>query len=236
LLHFWSGTKTLNFAKTQNSISNENMTTKSFNVSTANKELFIIRHAHVAYKTELGDRYKVQIYEEHLSPLGWAQALELDYLLTQSGLQFEKIYSSDYCRAVETITPFATRNKLVIEENPLLRELKIKGDYNQYFEQSKLNKDFKNDGGQSFNEGALRLNREIELILASFNSKAILVTHGVLMEAFIDRYFKKTFQFGWPDVFKLSLVNNKYISIERVENLVPKNSTDHSKLGFYPEI
>jgi broad specificity phosphatase PhoE len=122
------------------------------------QEIYIIRHAHVAYDTELSNKYRVPYYKEHLTPLGWAQALELDYLLGKSKLCFDKIISSDYCRTIETITPFAIRTKAAIEENKLLREVKMKEISADYVQKSKIDQDYKNKCGESWNEASARLN------------------------------------------------------------------------------
>jgi broad specificity phosphatase PhoE len=200
------------------------------------QEIYIIRHAHVAYDTQLSNKYKVPHYKEHLTPLGWAQALELDYLLGKSGLHFEKILSSDYCRTIETITPYAIRTKTIIHEKTQLRELKMKEDATKHLQKSRANQDYKTEDGESWNEGSVRLHNLIQEELKQPFERIAVVTHGILIEAFIKKYLEQDFRTIWPDVIKLVLKDGKYFSCTRVVNLVPNNASDYTQLGFYPVI
>jgi hypothetical protein len=64
----------------------------------------------------------------------------------------------------------------------------------------------------------------------------MIVTHGILIEAFIKKYFSQELITVWPDVIRLKIKNAKYIDFQRVDSLVPSNYTDHSQLDFYPLI
>ncbi|GAB4145908.1 MAG: histidine phosphatase family protein [Patescibacteria group bacterium] len=201
-------------------------------------KIYFIRHAHVAYDTELGNRYKVEHYKEHLTPLGWAQALELDYLLDQSKIQFEAIYSSDYCRAVETIVPFSARTKLSIKETAFLRELQVKGKSADFLKMAKQDFNYRNFGGESINEASARLKGFITSLSSQHSATAslILVTHGILLQSLFSTVFNRPeIEPTWPDVYSVGLQGDNFVNLKQETDLVPFNNTKHDRLNLYPE-
>ncbi len=184
-------------------------------------KIFLVRHAHVGYETELGTKYKTPVYGEHLSPLGWGQSLELDYLLAKTEVQFDALYSSDYCRAVETITPISLRNKQKITEFSELREVEV------------------SLGAESFSEASTRIKGILIKLSQNHdsNSTILVATHGILMESF----FQKTFgelknRVLWLDVYSLDLIGDVFSNLHRELHLIPENQSDHSKLNYYPKL
>ena len=184
-------------------------------------KIFLVRHAHVGYETELGAKYKAPVYGEHLSPLGWSQSLELDYLLVKSDIQFDALYSSDYCRAIETITPFSTRNKQKVMEFSELREVEI------------------NLGTESFSQASARIKTILIKLSQNHNqnSTILVTTHGILIESFFQTTFGELKnRVLWPDVYSFDLIDGVFSNLHREAYLIPKNQSDHSKLNYYPEL
>jgi broad specificity phosphatase PhoE len=201
-------------------------------------QCYFIRHAHVAYRNEIGERYSAGEFKKHLTPLGWAQALELDYLLAKNNVQFTKIFSSDLARAIETITPYSIRYKQQIEEHKLLREVEVNGDVSEFERQVKINPDFKFEGGESWTEAGERASQVVFDELSKGLDGVVFVTHGILIEVFLNKHFGVCFETTWPDVIAVTWDSGlgKPTTFERVQRLIPHNTSDHSKISYYPEL
>jgi broad specificity phosphatase PhoE len=201
--------------------------------------LYFIRHAHVAYYTDQGSRYNVPHFKHHLTPLGWAQALELDYLLAESGIKFSKIYSSPYARAVETITPFSIRTQKSIEIKWDLREIYTGATYNLWDEVMHKNPHDHIGDGESKIGVLARFNREIHEILkiANAGENIIIVSHGAIMECFLEHFFpdQKTVM-SWPDAYKVVFKHGHFYDFKKLTELVPQNISTHKDLKIYPKL
>lgn len=201
--------------------------------------LYFIRHAHVAYYTDQGSRYTVPHFKHHLTPLGWAQAIELDYLLAQSGIKFSKIYSSPYARAVETITPFSIRTQKSIEIKWDLREVYTGATYSIWNEKMSQNPYSHIGDGESKTSVIARFSREIQEILkiANEGDNLIVVSHGAIMECFLEHVFPdQKINMVWPDAYKLVFKHGHFSDFERLESLIPSNISSHKDLNIYPKL
>lgn len=201
--------------------------------------LYFIRHAHVAYYTDQGSRYTVPHFKHHLTPLGWAQALELDYLLAQSGIKFAKIYSSPYARAVETITPFSIRTQKSIEIKWDLREVYTGASYPIWYDEMIKNPHQRIADGESKTNVIARFSREIHEILKTANpgDDIIVVSHGAIMECFLEHVFpNQKINMVWPDAYNLVFKHGHFSYLKRLESIVPNNISTFKDLTIYPKL
>jgi 2,3-bisphosphoglycerate-dependent phosphoglycerate mutase len=179
------------------------------------KKIYIIRHCEA----------KGQPPESPLTEKGNIQALELSEFF--SGIKIDKIVSSPYLRAVQTIEPLANKLNLEIELDSRLTE-RILSQNNLPDWMEKLRATFedlelKYDGGESSREA---MNRIVEVVKEIKNSKvesAVIVTHGNIMSLLLE-YYNKDIGFElWqglsnPDVYLLQSVHNEF----RIERLWEK--------------
>lgn len=203
-----------------------------------NKHLFLIRHAHVSYYTELGQKYRVDKFENHLTPFGWLQALELDYNLHQSGLKYSHIFSSDLARAVQTIAPFATRSELMIQKRAKLREVTTGATYREWESAAQHDKNFAFTGGETANQVLERFGTEIHQILSEveFGENSIVVSHGAIMETWFGQIFpQNSVKMTWPDVYELVFDGLNFTEINHRTDIRPENASFPSDLNRFPE-
>ncbi|MHC0036017.1 histidine phosphatase family protein [Pseudoneobacillus sp. C159] len=154
-----------------------------------------------------------------------AQGQEMEAALTEKGVEqagklvdffenrpVEKIYSSPFKRAVDTIQPLADVKGLKIQIDDRLGERVLSSlmfdDWQEKLKASFDDFDLVFEGGESHSEGMSRAVSIIEEMLALPENHIILVSHGNLTTLLI-RYFNESFGFddllemSNPDVFEL---------------------------------
>ena len=161
-------------------------------------ELYIVRHCEAAG----------QAPDAPLTDAGLAQAEALAAALPRGAV--DKIISSPYKRAVQSITPFADRHALTIEIDDRLRERSLGSpgpDWRTALEATFEDLDLAFTDGES-NRAAMQ--RGVAVIDGiSGASRPMLVTHGNLM-AMLLRWFDPTVGFAhWarltnPDVYRVT--------------------------------
>jgi 2,3-bisphosphoglycerate-dependent phosphoglycerate mutase len=167
------------------------------------KKIYLVRHCSAAGQHK----------DSPLSTEGTRQAQLLSIFFSDQNYSIDKIYSSPYLRAIESIKPYAENIDLKINIDDRLRERVLSNepvdDWLEVLEQSFDDHDYSLPGGESANEATYRVNQLLNEIYESDDSNIILVTHGNLF-ALILRQFDDSFGFNqWkeiqnPDVYLIT--------------------------------
>ncbi|WP_319005485.1 histidine phosphatase family protein [Metabacillus litoralis] len=145
-------------------------------------------------------------------------------ILFFSNTNIDRIISSPYKRAIDSITPLATRFNIDVEINRKLSEriLSTKNipDWFEKLRSTFDDIDLKFEGGESSREAMNRVVEVVEEAYSKANNNTVIVTHGNLMSLLL-MYFNKDFRFEqWrrlsnPDVFLLKNEANQ-VTFQRV--------------------
>ncbi|MFK9093615.1 histidine phosphatase family protein [Bacillus salipaludis] len=176
------------------------------------KKIYLIRHCEA----------EGQLSEAQLTDRGFKQAVELADFFSNS--KIDRIISSPYERAFQSIQPLAERLHIEIENDSRLTERVLStNNLSDWLEKLKItfnDFDLKFEGGESSQEALNRIVEVVEKVFTSETKNTIIVTHGNLMSLLL-RYYNKNFGFeDWrnlsnPDVFLLINETNK-VTIERL--------------------
>jgi 2,3-bisphosphoglycerate-dependent phosphoglycerate mutase len=171
------------------------------------KKIYVIRHCEA----------EGQPPESPLTEKGYKQALELSEFLSE--IKVDKVVTSPYLRAVQTIEPLAKKLKLEIELDSRLTERVLSQDnlpdWMEKLRATFTDLELKYEGGESSKEAMNRIVEAVEDILNSNIENAVMVTHGNIMSLLI-KYFNKNIGFKlWqglsnPDVYLLRSVHNEF--------------------------
>lgn len=150
-----------------------------------------------------------------MTSIGIKQAKQLADFLSKNRINADRIVSSPYLRAIESIKPYAEKNKLNIDVDDRLKERILSedpiDDWLEVLEQSFDDPDFCLPGGESGNDAVKRVEMVLENVLADSNvSNVVVVSHGNIIALLLSRYQPEFGFEGWkklrnPDVF---LVND----------------------------
>ncbi|WP_214818120.1 histidine phosphatase family protein [Exiguobacterium sp. s59] len=144
-----------------------------------------------------------------LTEAGHEQALLLRDFFRE--VPIDRIISSDYTRAVASVTPLADAHQLSIEREPLLRERILTHepleDWLAPLRQSFIDPTFKLPGAESSEEATHRIIQVIERV-QSQHAATLLVTHGNLLALLLQRLdphydFETWRTMRNPDVYRL---------------------------------
>jgi 2,3-bisphosphoglycerate-dependent phosphoglycerate mutase len=176
------------------------------------KKIYIIRHCEA----------EGQPPESPLTEKGYQQAVELFEFLSE--IKVDKVVTSPYLRAIQTIEPFAKELNLEIELDSRLSERVLSqdnlSDWMEKLRATFTDQELKYEGGESSKEAMNRIVEAVEDILKSNTESTVMVTHGNIMSLLI-KYFNKNIGFElWkglsnPDVYLLRSVHNEFY-IERI--------------------
>ena len=180
-------------------------------------KIYFVRHAKVEYTED--DRTRALT----------SQGREDTKLVTEAfnDIAIDKMISSPYVRAVDTIKGVAEQKGLEIETFDDLRERKVAHgfiDDFMTFAQNQWNDfDFKLDGGESLNEVRARGVKQINVILKANEGKNLVIgTHGTFLGVMLNYYdskhdfeFWKTLQM--PDIFMVEFEGEKVSRILNIE-------------------
>lgn len=176
------------------------------------KTLYFVRHAKAG-----GQEVSAALTED-----GVEQAAKLVGFFETKPI--EKIYSSPFKRAIDTIQPLANFKSLKVEIDDRLSERVLSGvlleDWQEKLKQSFDDFDLELEGGESHSAGMKRAVSIIEEVLASNDDHIILVSHGNLTTLLI-RYFNENFgyddfmEMSNPDVFEL-IVGDEKVMLNRI--------------------
>ena len=141
------------------------------------------------------------------------------------GYDIDKIYSSPYLRAIETIKPYANRNHIPIEIDQRLQERVLSeepiDDWIEVLEKSFSDLDFRLPGGESSNDALDRSSHLIDEILTNESiENVIIVTHGNLLAILLKKFqadigFSHWKGFTNPDLFLVQKTAGEYV-VERL--------------------
>ncbi|WP_230501128.1 histidine phosphatase family protein [Sutcliffiella rhizosphaerae] len=176
------------------------------------QKLYIIRHCQA----------HGQPAESPLTDVGLAQAEYLAQFF--SNTKVNRIISSPFKRAIQSVTPLSEETNITLEIDERLSERVLSTtDLPNWLEKLKAtfdDVDLKFDGGESSKEAMKRITEVVDEVFSSDAKSTILVTHGNLMSLLL-RNYDSSFGFtDWqnltnPDVFLLSYKNNTVV-VERV--------------------
>jgi predicted acetyltransferase/broad specificity phosphatase PhoE len=177
------------------------------------KKIYLIRHCEA----------EGQPAEASLTDNGIKQAAHLSEFFRD--IPIDRIISSPYKRAVQTVEPLAQRINLEIEKNDLLTERILSSqnlsDWLEKLRATFDDLDLKFEGGESSSEAKGRIVTVIEEVQNSEElNTTIIVTHGNLLSLLLNHY---NHHFGFeewrglrnPDVFLLKIENGT-ITYERL--------------------
>lgn len=180
------------------------------------KQIYLIRHCEA----------EGQPAEALLTEAGNNQAIQLAEFL--SPYKIDRIISSPFKRAIQSIQPLARQKNIEVESNSRLSERVLSSEnLPDWFEKLRATfeeMELKFEGGESSQEA---MNRIVEVVEAVFNSEAknsIIVTHGNLMALLLKHYndefgFNDWINLSNPDVFQLTYEFNK-VTFKRVWNVM----------------
>lgn len=177
------------------------------------KNIYMIRHCAA----------EGQEPEAPLTDKGIQQALDLAAFFEKR--KVDRIISSPFKRAIQTIQPLASERDIVIEMNHQLSERVLSTrnmpDWYDKLRETYVNFELKYEGGESSREAANRVIEVVDEVLKSDAENTIIVTHGGLLSMLLN-HFDKNFGFEqWatlsnPDVYLL--ISKNQITFERIWN------------------
>jgi 2,3-bisphosphoglycerate-dependent phosphoglycerate mutase len=180
-----------------------------------NKEIYIVRHCAA----------EGQPATARLTEVGMKQSSELAQFFV--GKKVDRIISSPYVRAIQTVKPLASNRGIEIEVDERLAERTLSTenlpDWLEKLKETFVDLDLTLPGGESSREAMRRVVAVIEDI--DTNESTLIVSHGNLISLLL-KSFDSNFGFAqWkelsnPDVFLLKINDEKEGHFERIWNRV----------------
>ncbi|MEB8088627.1 histidine phosphatase family protein [Staphylococcus saprophyticus] len=178
------------------------------------RKVYFVRHAE--RDRDIKDEYRAPLTAE-----GYLASIELISLFKNE--KIEKIYSSPYKRAIDTITPVSKYFNMAINIEVSLKEREIGEwvkDFSNYCYQQWNDFDFKLSDGESLNDVRFRVLAAYNKIIVETNGNIIISGHGTSISVLLNELTKH--QFGYkafkslnmPDVLIYN-VSNK--SVEKIK-------------------
>ena len=176
------------------------------------KKIYVIRHCEAAGQSS----------EAQLTAKGMAQAAELAKFF--ANVRIERIISSPFRRAIQSIEQIAEREHIKLEIDDQLAErilsTEVLTDWLEKLEATFTDLDLKFDRGESSREAMNRIVSVVEEIFSSGSETTLIVTHGNLLSLLLKYYltdfgFEEWKRLSNPDVFLIKL-NEDEITIGRL--------------------
>lgn len=176
------------------------------------KRVYVIRHCEA----------DGQLSEARLTEKGIQQAADLAEFFSEK--KIDRIITSPFLRAIQSIEPVAEVGKVELEVDNRLSEriLSTKNltDWLEKLEATFEDSDLKFEGGESSREATNRVVSVIENIFKSNSENTLVVTHGNLLSLLLKNYlpefgFEQWKKLSNPDVFLLTVHDNEFL-IERL--------------------
>ncbi len=150
------------------------------------KKIYIIRHCEA----------EGQPSESQLTDKGFKQAIEVSDFFSE--IKIDRIISSPYKRAIQSIQPLSKRLNVEIEINRQLTErvlsTKNLSDWLEKLQLTFEDIDLKFEGGESSKEATQRIVEVVEEVFNCEYENTIMVTHGNLMSLLL-KYYNENFGF-----------------------------------------
>jgi 2,3-bisphosphoglycerate-dependent phosphoglycerate mutase len=186
---------------------------KILNITT----LYFVRHAHSVFSEDEAGR--------PLSDKGMKDAEGITSLLQKASIN--KVISSPYKRAVQTVEGVANHFNLKVEIVDDLRERKLSNhpvpNFQEAMDKVWGNPEFDFEGGESNVTAQIRGVKAISHILDKYKGQNIVIgTHGNIM-VLIMNYFNQQYGYDFwkgltmPDLYQLTFENQKLLHVQRVE-------------------
>ncbi|MFI8685296.1 histidine phosphatase family protein [Rossellomorea sp. NPDC077527] len=176
------------------------------------KTIYVVRHA----------KAEGQPIQAPLTKEGECQAVRLAAFLENCSV--EAIYSSPFVRAVNTITPFAERSGLRIQQDDRLGERVLSDqDLPDWMEKLKMSfEDFSLSlpGGESNHMAMERAKSFIDEVVKKKEDRIVCVSHGnlttLILRLFDERYgYDELFALSNPDVYVVE-IEERSASVRRI--------------------
>lgn len=176
------------------------------------KHIYVIRHCEA----------QGQSSDASLTEQGFHQAEVLAMFFADK--KIDRIITSPFLRAIQTIEPLSTRGNINVEIDERLSE-RILGtsDWPDWYEKLRAtftDMELKFEGGESSNEAMKRIVNVVEETIKSESEHTIIVSHGNIITLLLKNYYNDIdFQF-WtqlrnPDVFRLSVKDHE-MTLDRI--------------------
>jgi 2,3-bisphosphoglycerate-dependent phosphoglycerate mutase len=167
------------------------------------KVLYVVRHCKASGQDQ----------DANLTHEGIEQSKELAAFLIEYPVQ--RIISSPYVRAIETINPYAEKKGLVIEQDERLGERVLSSDNNIPNWLERVAETFQDfsltlEGGESSADATKRVESLIDDVRNMNEEHIVLVSHGnltaLLLKIFDEKYgFEEWKSMSNPDVFMIQI-------------------------------
>ncbi|MDN3017322.1 histidine phosphatase family protein [Paenibacillus sp. BSR1-1] len=177
------------------------------------KRIYVIRHCEA----------EEQQLEARLTSKGGQQAETLARFLSNKDI--ERIISSPFVRAIQSIQPLAEQKDMMVELDERLSERILSTQYlPDWLEKLKETFDdleLKFDGGESSGEAMNRVVSVVKEVVQSDVENTLIVTHGNLMSLLLKNFqsgfgFEEWRNLSNPDVFLLQFLENDEVTVERL--------------------
>ena len=176
------------------------------------KEIYVVRHCEA----------RGQAAEAQLTEQGEKQAELLVRFF--SNKKIDRIISSPFLRAIQSVEPISQKKNLKIEIDERLSERILSTtdlpDWYEKLKETFNDAELKFEGGESSQEAMNRIVNVVDDVCKSEIENILIVTHGNIMSLLL-KNFNNDFDFEcWknlrnPDVFQLCLTENE-VNIERI--------------------
>lgn len=170
------------------------------------KRIYVIRHCEA----------EGQPPESPLTEIGLKQAMDLTHFFAD--MEVERIVSSPYKRAIQTIQPLANQLNIEIEINNKLAERSLSSqplsDWQEKLKATFEDYDLKFEGGESSQEATDRIVGVLNSVINKDVENTIMVTHGNIMALLLNHYDKAFGYEDWknlskPDIYLLKTGNGE---------------------------
>lgn len=176
------------------------------------KVIYFIRHCEA----------EGQPIESPLTERGLIQAEDLSGFFADKTI--DRIISSPFLRAIQSVTPLSERTGIDIESDERLSERVLSSeslpDWLEKLEETFTNMELVFEGGESSRQATERAVNVIKGILTGESHHTVVVTHGNLLSLILKHYDNSVGFEDWkrltnPDVFRMTWKDG-YISMNRI--------------------
>ncbi|WP_121610814.1 histidine phosphatase family protein [Mesobacillus foraminis] len=169
------------------------------------KKIYVVRHCEA----------QGQPFESPLTEKGLSQADVLVQFF--SNTEIDRIISSPFLRATQSIEPLSQERNIEIETDERLSErilsTKDLPDWYEKLQETFKDLELKFEGGESSQEAMNRIVNVVEEVLASGTENTVIVSHGNIISLLLKKYncdfdFECWRNLSNPDVFQLTFIQD----------------------------
>lgn len=176
------------------------------------KKLYVIRHCEA----------EGQPRESQLTEKGMKQAEYLSNFFSK--MKLDRIISSPFLRAIQSIEPLSKKTNIKIEIDERLSERILSTtnlpDWYEKLKETFIEMELKFEGGESSREAMNRIVNVVEEVFKSESENTVIVSHGNIISLLLIHY-NSDFDFeSWknlsnPDIFQINYVKDE-VNLERI--------------------